>query len=200
MKNLLTKQERNQYAEEHFNLVYHVAKSFFVSESLREELHGAGFVGLTKALNTYDKELKVAKFSTYACTCITNEILQFLRHENKKEKFEMLSIEHSYYDNETGSTFESDDYHEKFFVTEDHTLENMIAKEELEEAISIVDTFKPQMAKVVKMRHGISTGVPMTQTEVANKLGTTQASVSKIEKESMRKLKTLHTLQEKIRA
>lgn len=62
------------------NLIYHVLKKNNLYYR-KEELYDLGLIGLTKAINTYNND-KGIRFSTYAYTCIQNEIKQELRKEN----------------------------------------------------------------------------------------------------------------------
>ena len=51
---------------------------------LYEEYLSEAYIGLTKALNTYDESLGV-QFSTYCGTCARNEILMFIRNNKNKQ-------------------------------------------------------------------------------------------------------------------
>lgn len=58
-------------------LVYHVLKKLFPNKQFDEDLQQVGRLGLWKACNTYDKD--ASKFSTYACSCIRNELIMHMR-------------------------------------------------------------------------------------------------------------------------
>ena len=62
---LLTHQEKNEYAENNYRLVYFVCQKFKHSSLTMDELQGYGQLGLTKALNSYDKDKNI-RFSTFA--------------------------------------------------------------------------------------------------------------------------------------
>ena len=47
-----------------------------------EDLISIGTIGLIKAINTFNPEKKI-KLATYASRCIENEILMYLRRNNK---------------------------------------------------------------------------------------------------------------------
>lgn len=51
---------------------------------LKDEIIDIGYIGYTKALNTYTEEK--GTFVNYACTCIKNEILRYLIRMNRKKR------------------------------------------------------------------------------------------------------------------
>ena len=69
---------------ENKNLIYQVLKTNFPMYYFDEDIRQIGAIGLWKACKRYD--LHVAKFSTYACLCIKNEILHHLRIQNAKRR------------------------------------------------------------------------------------------------------------------
>ena len=62
-------------------MVY-IAKKFDNTGVGVEDLISIGTIGLIKAINTYDPKKKI-KLATYASRCIENEILMYLRRNNK---------------------------------------------------------------------------------------------------------------------
>lgn len=82
---------KTDYAKEQLllsnkGLVFHYLKR--IGQLQNEDLFQIGMIGLLKAINTFDNTKNVA-FSTYASTCIKNEILQTLR----KNKLAIVSFE-----------------------------------------------------------------------------------------------------------
>ena len=76
-------QARDLLIEHNLRLVVYVAKKYdSVQNGSIEDLISIGTIGLVKAVNTFkmDKNIKLA---TYASRCIENEILMFLRKNNK---------------------------------------------------------------------------------------------------------------------
>lgn len=55
------------------------------NHALYEELLSEAYIGLVKAINTFD-ESKGFRFKTYAGTCITNQIRMYFRYQNKHNK------------------------------------------------------------------------------------------------------------------
>lgn len=57
-----------------------------------DDLHQIGTIGLINAVKTFDESKY--KFSTYACTCIRNEILKSFQSDNaEKRKADVLSLD-----------------------------------------------------------------------------------------------------------
>lgn len=81
--------------ESNMNLVYTVLRRMnLVSDKEFEDLVQEGFIGLIKACDTYDPS-KGFKFSTYACTCIRNNILMYLRTRRRQSKLKTISSDTS---------------------------------------------------------------------------------------------------------
>lgn len=77
-------QDREKLINENLKLVYHIYninKGFLKFPNLKDDFLSAGRIGLVKAANTFEN--KGCKFSTYAGTCILNEMRMFLRCESK---------------------------------------------------------------------------------------------------------------------
>ena len=63
-------------------LVVYIARKFENTGINIEDLISIGTIGLIKAVNTFNPEKKI-KLATYASRCIENEILMYLRRNNK---------------------------------------------------------------------------------------------------------------------
>ena len=63
-------------------LVHHVLKKFVIAPSDYEDLFQIGTIGLLKAVATFDESKKV-HFSSYAITCINNELKMHFRKNNR---------------------------------------------------------------------------------------------------------------------
>ena len=68
--------------EHNLRLVVYIAKKFDNTGVGVEDLISIGTIGLIKAINTFDPAKKI-KLATYASRCIENEILMYLRRNNK---------------------------------------------------------------------------------------------------------------------
>lgn len=77
--------------ESNIGLVYTVInKMKLVSDPEFDDLVQEGLLGLLKACNTFEPS-KGFKFSSYACTCIRNNILMYLRTRRRQSKLETIS-------------------------------------------------------------------------------------------------------------
>ena len=73
---------RNTLIERNLRLVVYIARKFENTGVGVEDLISVGTIGLIKAVNTFNPEKKI-KLATYASRCIENEILMYLRRNNK---------------------------------------------------------------------------------------------------------------------
>ncbi len=65
------------------NMVKSITRAYFLIGGDGEDLLQEGFLGLLKAVNGYDESQNVS-FSTYAYTCITNNVKKAVRKANSK--------------------------------------------------------------------------------------------------------------------
>ena len=75
-------QARDYFIEHNLRLVAHIIKKYYASYKEQEDLISIGTIGLIKAVGTFDSN-KGIRFATYASRCIENEILMYLRRNNK---------------------------------------------------------------------------------------------------------------------
>src|SRR5699024_11126090 len=73
---------RAMLIERNLRLVVYIARKFENTGINIEDLISIGTIGLIKAVNTFDTDRKI-KLATYASRCIENEILMYLRRNNK---------------------------------------------------------------------------------------------------------------------
>lgn len=83
--------ERERLVTENYNLIYPLVQEFekkYYDKRLNshEDLEQVGAVGLIKAANTYDETIE-CKFSTYAYSCIKNELMGLLHSEKATKRF-----------------------------------------------------------------------------------------------------------------
>lgn len=76
------KSARAMLIERNLRLVVYIARKFENTGINIEDLISIGTIGLIKAVNTFNPEKKI-KLATYASRCIENEILMYLRRNNK---------------------------------------------------------------------------------------------------------------------
>ena len=76
------KEARSMLIEHNLRLVVYIAKKFDNTGVGVEDLISIGTIGLIKSINTFNPEKNI-KLATYASRCIENEILMYLRRNNK---------------------------------------------------------------------------------------------------------------------
>ena len=176
---------RSTLIEHNLRLVVYIAKKFDNTSVGVEDLISIGSIGLIKAINTFniDKNIKLA---TYASRCIENEILMYLRRNNKT-KMEVSIDEPLNVDWDGNELLLSD-----ILGTDEDViyrdLEDEIEKSLLNTAISRLN---PREQKIVELRFvlGTENEDEMTQKEVADLLGISQSYISRLEKKIMKRLK-----------
>ena len=176
---------RNQLIENNLRLVVYIAKKFDNTGVGVEDLISIGTIGLIKAINTFNPEKNI-KLATYASRCIENEILMYLRRNNKT-RLEVSIDEPLNVDWDGNELLLSD-----ILGTEEDTiyrnLENEVERKLLIKAIS---RLSGRERKIVQMRFGLGMpdGEEKTQKEVADILGISQSYISRLEKKIMQRLK-----------
>ncbi len=171
--------------EHNLRLVVYIAKKFDNTGVGVEDLISIGTIGLIKAINTFNPSKNI-KLATYASRCIENEILMYLRRNNKT-RLEVSIDEPLNVDWDGNELLLSD-----ILGTEEDTiykdLETEVEHKLLLRAISRLSK-REQM--IVQMRFGIGTpdGEEKTQKEVADILGISQSYISRLEKKIMQRLK-----------
>ncbi len=183
-------QEDNQEAkslliEHNLRLVVYIAKKFDNTGIGVEDLISIGTIGLIKAINTYNPQ-KCIKLATYASRCIENEILMYLRRNNKT-KLEVSIDEPLNVDWDGNELLLSDVLGTEEDVISKN-LENEVEKNLLNAAI---DKLTKREKTIVELRFGLNTedGEEMTQKEVADLLGISQSYISRLEKKIMKRLR-----------
>lgn len=171
--------------EHNLRLVVYIAKKFDNTGVGVEDLISIGTIGLIKSINTFrpDKNIKLA---TYASRCIENEILMYLRRNNKV-KMEVSIDEPLNVDWDGNELLLSD-----ILGTDEDIIyrgiENEVEGQLLKRAIS---RLSERERTIINLRFGLNTedGEEMTQKEVAALLGISQSYISRLEKKIMKRLK-----------
>lgn len=179
------KEARSLLIEHNLRLVVYIAKKFDNTSVGVEDLISIGTIGLIKAINTFNPEKNI-KLATYASRCIENEILMYLRRNNKT-RMEVSIDEPLNVDWDGNELLLSD-----ILGTDEDIiyrgLEDETEKKLLNNAISRLN---PRERKIVELRYGLRSeeGTEMTQKEVADLLGISQSYISRLEKKIMKRLK-----------
>lgn len=171
--------------EKNLRLVAHIAKKYQNVDENMEDLISIGTIGLIKAINSYNPEKNI-KLATYASRCIENEILMYLRRNNKT-KMEVSIDEPLNVDWDGNELLLSDILGtDEDIIYKD--LEHEVDKKLLTRAMTIL-TDREKM--IIELRFGINQkeGKEKTQKEVADMLGISQSYISRLEKKIIKRLK-----------
>ena len=171
--------------EHNLRLVVYIAKKFDNTGVGVEDLISIGTIGLIKSINTFkpDKNIKLA---TYASRCIENEILMYLRRNNKT-RLEVSIDEPLNVDWDGNELLLSD-----ILGTDEDVIYRDIENEvERKVLLGAISKLSEREKKIINLRFGLGTkdGQEMTQKEVASLLGISQSYISRLEKKIMRQLK-----------
>ena len=167
---------RTVLIERNLRLVVYIARKFENTGVDVEDLISIGTIGLIKAVNSFDPVKKI-KLATYASRCIENEILMYLRRNNKTRlevSFdEPLSVDW--------------DGNELLFSDVLGT-ENDLTYKSLEEEVDkkllflVLQKLNKRERKIMELRYGLNNNTEKTQKEVADLLGISQSYISRLEK------------------
>lgn len=171
--------------EHNLRLVVYIAKKFDNTGIGVEDLISIGTIGLIKAIHTFNPEKNI-KLATYASRCIENEILMYLRRNNKT-KMEVSIDEPLNVDWDGNELLLSD-----ILGTEEDVIYKNL-EEEVDKALlnKALEKLSDREQVIIKLRFGINTadGNERTQKEVANYLGISQSYISRLEKKIIKRLK-----------
>lgn len=171
--------------EHNLRLVVYIAKKFDNTGVGVEDLISIGTIGLIKAINTFNRSKNI-KLATYASRCIENEILMYLRRNNKT-KLEVSIDEPLNVDWDGNELLLSD-----ILGTDEDViykdLETEVERSQLKRAISKLGD---RERTIIMLRFGLNNpdDMEMTQKEVADYLGISQSYISRLEKKIMKRLK-----------
>lgn len=175
---------RESLIEHNLRLVVYVAKKYDnVNNGSIEDLISIGTIGLIKAINTFkmDKNIKLA---TYASRCIENEILMFLR-KNNRIRLEISLDEPLNVDYDGNELLLSD-----IVGTEDDLVNKEIeGNEQKEQLYQAIEQLAEREKMILQMRYGLTGQEELTQKDVANLLGISQSYISRLEKKVIKKLR-----------
>ena len=170
-------------AQRNLRLVVYIAKKFENTGVDLEDLISIGTIGLMKAINTFNAGKNI-KLATYASRCIENEILMFLRRNNKIKG--EVSIDEPLNQDRDGNELLLSDI---LGTDEDiiyKNLENEVDHRLLSGAIS---KLSDKEKYIMNLRFGLAGNKEKTQKEVADLLGISQSYISRLEKKIMLKMR-----------
>ncbi|MBS5523289.1 MAG: RNA polymerase sporulation sigma factor SigE [Clostridiales bacterium] len=171
--------------EHNLRLVVYIAKKFDNTGVGVEDLISIGTIGLIKAINSFNPGKNI-KLATYASRCIENEILMYLRRNNKTRM--EVSIDEPLNVDWDGNELLLSDI---LGTDEDEVsrgLEDEVDRMLLNTALK---KLSERERTIIMLRYGLGTrdGRERTQKEVADLLGISQSYISRLEKKIIHRLK-----------
>lgn len=174
---------RSKLISHNLRLVAHIVRKYYSANPSREDLISIGTIGLIKAIDSF-KFSSGARFATYGAKCIQNEILMYFRSQKK------LAGEVS-----MNETIDTDKDGNPLTYLDIIKVDDTIADDiDLKIKIGLVTKYiKSELNErekdIIILRYGLGASAPMTQREVAVKLGISRSYVSRIEKNALEKLR-----------
>ena len=174
---------KNELIEHNLRLVAHIIKKYYANSTQQDDLISIGTIGLIKAINTFDVD-KGTRLATYAARCVENEILMYFRAQKKSAQD--ISVNEPIDTDSEGNPLTLMD----IIATEDQIIDDIYK-------ISMIKTLREEIRKIsnprertiIILRYGLDGNNPMTQLEVAGRLGISRSYVSRIEKKVLARLK-----------
>ncbi|MDE6969097.1 MAG: RNA polymerase sporulation sigma factor SigK [Eubacterium sp.] len=175
---------RNTLIVRNMRLVAHIVKKYQNTDEDMEEMISIGTIGLIKAVMTFQPE-KGSRLSTYAARCIDNELLMHLRNLRK------VSREISIYE-PIGTDKEGNQINFMDIIESDEpdVVEIMDKNSKIRYLRKILpDILTEREQEIIMLRYGLTEDKPVTQKQIANRLGISRSYVSRIEKKALGKLR-----------
>ncbi|MDP2859685.1 MAG: RNA polymerase sporulation sigma factor SigE [Bacillota bacterium] len=174
---------RTVLIERNLRLVVYIARKFENTGVGIEDLVSIGTIGLIKAVSTFDP-LKKIKLATYASKCIENEILMYLRRNNKTRA--EISFDEPLNVDWDGNELLLSDVLGTDGNAVSRELEDEVDRSLLRKAML---NLTGRERCIVELRFGIRDGSERTQKEVADMLGISQSYISRLEKKIIKRLR-----------
>jgi RNA polymerase sporulation-specific sigma factor len=176
---------KSMLIEHNLRLVVYIAKKFDNTGVGVEDLISIGTIGLIKAINSFDVGKNI-KLATYASRCIENEILMYLRRNNKTRM--EVSIDEPLNVDWDGNELLLSDI---LGTDEDIIYRDLESEAEKSMLMKAVDRLSERERTIIDLRFGLNSpdGSEMTQKEVADLLGISQSYISRLEKKIIKRLR-----------
>ncbi|NSL50790.1 RNA polymerase sporulation sigma factor SigE [Calidifontibacillus erzurumensis] len=169
--------------ERNLRLVVYIARKFENTGINIEDLISIGTIGLIKAVNTFNPEKKI-KLATYASRCIENEILMYLRRNNKI-RAEVSFDEPLNIDWDGNELLLSD----VLGTEEDIITKDLDASIDRKLLLKSLEQLNEREKQIMELRFGLLGGEEKTQKDVADMLGISQSYISRLEKRIIKRLR-----------
>ena len=176
---------RHTLIERNLRLVAHISKKYQGGDEDMEDLISIGTIGLIKAISTFNYE-RGNRLATYAARCIDNELLMYFR--GKKKTSREVSLYEPIGTDKEGNQINLIDVVES---TEKDVFEIIELKGNTRKVYEMIPkVLNEREQEIIQWRYGLYNQRPVTQREIADKLGISRSYVSRIEKRALEKLKS----------
>lgn len=176
------RQARQTLILHNLRLVSHIVRKYYPAAKNQEDLISIGILGLVKAVDTFKPE-NGARFATYGAKCVQNEILMYFRAQKKLAA--EISINDTIDVDRDGNPLTYIDV----ISCEENVTEEVDRKIMTDRALMLVDSLLSEREReIIILRYGLGNRAPLTQREIADKLGISRSYVSRIEKSALDKL------------
>ena len=176
---------RHTLIERNLRLVAHISKKYQGGDEDMEDLISIGTIGLIKAISTFNYE-RGNRLATYAARCIDNELLMYFR--GKKKTSREVSLYEPIGTDKEGNQVNLMDVVES---TEKDVFEIIELKGNTRKVYEMIPkVLNEREQEIIQWRYGLYNQRPVTQREIADKLGISRSYVSRIEKRALEKLKS----------
>ncbi len=176
---------RNILIERNLRLVAHIIKKYYATSKDQDDLISIGTIGLIKGVSTFD-HTKGARLATYAARCIENEILMYFRNQKKRQNDVNISDPIETDGDGNTLTFMDVIYEEERFA------EDLDLKINCKKLYQYIERIPEREKKILIMRYGLYNTIPMTQKQVAEKMGISRSYVSRIETKALNRLREFY--------
>ena len=168
--------------EHNLRLVAHIVKKYYTSAEDQDDLISIGTIGLIKAVDTFN-DANGARFATYASKCLQNEILMYFR--SRKRSSCEVSINETIDIDKDGNPLTYMD----IISCEDTIADDIDKKIKSAKALRVINNrLTDRERTIIVLRYGLGDIKPVTQREIAAKLGISRSYVSRIEKAALDKI------------
>jgi len=177
------REARKTLIAHNLRLVSHIVKKYYSQSKNQEDLTSIGTIGLIKGVDSFSNDNGV-RFATYASKCIQNEILMYFR--SRKKLGMEVSLDDTIDVDKDGNPLTYLDV----ICEEDNIAEELDMKISCEMAAKIIAKYLTEREReIIIKRYGLACEPPLTQKELAKKLGISRSYVSRIEKAALEKIK-----------
>lgn len=177
------KEAKNRLIMHNMRLVAHIIKKYYAGSCDQDDLISIGTVGLIKAVSTFDYS-KGIRFATYGSRCIENEILMSFRAQKKLSDTVYMS-----------DTLETDKDGNQLTLMDviddgsdlDEIIDSRMQTQQLYRYVA--ELSEPREREILIARYGLYGTTPLTQREIADKMGISRSYVSRLEKRALEELR-----------